>query len=252
MIFKVKVKRDKQPKDDMHSFFCGDTAEVIINGQKHQVKGDSRSVMDGIDLDGVIMGRVLDTVMASWNFEPHGDFIYWFGFWHCNKEMYEFIARYDGRSEYEIDSEELRGIYDRWAEVELPKIKERNRKWEEEQKKLEKEGKGSWLNVKCEKIVIDTQPISSDFKVKWSDVDWKPYNPIEIAKRRAQATTQLAEDQKFMNLLKTAKKVKKKTKKKKRKKPECPHKMYKWKDTLCKFTDTLCKGEKYCSDRRRK
>jgi putative ubiquitin-RnfH superfamily antitoxin RatB of RatAB toxin-antitoxin module len=245
MIFKVKVKRDKQPKDDMRSFFCGDTAEVIINGKKYIAKGQSSSVMDGASVDDAIMDIVLGVVKAGSPKEWHSQFISFWKYPQGCKEMVELINRLWSLSEYEIDGDEVYAMYDKWWAENKDRIAEEERKWKEECKRRKAQGIDD--SIKCDRIVIDTAPISSDFKVNFKDIKLKPFNILEVYKRRAKATKQLAEDEMFRKLLATAKKIQKKTKKKKRKKPECPHKMYKWKDTLCKFTDTLCKGEKYCS-----
>jgi hypothetical protein len=212
MIFKVKVNRNKQHRDDMRSFFCGDTAEVIINGNKYTAKGDSPSVMDGISLEGAIIGRVLDTVMDSWKFEVHSSFLYWFGYWRCGQEVYDFIHRFDGKSEYEIEGDELKVLYERWEKEELPKIEERNRKWKEENDKLEKKCKYRNDTIKCERITIDAHKIS-DPVVKWSDIKLKPFNILEAYKLRAKTTLTFSEDEELVKLLtKKAKNIKKKKK----------------------------------------
>lgn len=212
MIFKVKVERHKS-----NNWMSGGEADVFINGVKHHVRGDRPDILDGMDLEGAITGAVLDAVMDSFGVEVNYRFLHYFGYWRCGGEVYKWIHTFEGKSDYTVDGDELKVLYDLWVKEELPEIERKDREWKEKNDKLEREGKPRDDTYVSQRVVIDTQPISSEHIIKWNEVNLKPYNVIELNKVRAKATKQLAEDQKFMALLNTAKKAKKKVKKSRRK-----------------------------------
>lgn len=196
MKFNVTVDRH-QPK---HHWFDGGRADICINGDKYQVQADNLQVMDGISLEGAITSKVLNVIMSTWGFKVRYEFLHWFGFWHCDAEVYKFIQKFEGQSNYIVDGDELKTLYERWVKEELPRIEEENRKWIEKNDALEKAGKPREDRMILSQVTVDSQPVTSNLKVDWSKTNFKRFNILEIAKQRLGA---LKEDEQFGKLLKS-------------------------------------------------
>ena len=66
------------------------------------------------------------------------------------------------------------------------------------------EGVPNMVEVKSDRIRIDTSPISSLFIVRWSESNLRKFDVLEVARLRSLASMQLREDTKMYNLLKYA------------------------------------------------